>query len=359
MSEKKSLFWKIYFGALILFAVALIAGVVILLTYLSAFEKSQPIHPAREAFQEYFASGDFEKALKKANFAVGEKEKLSHAVKAMEKTFDKEKMEFYAVGVEKGVAKFNVITSDENKDSFIKVATIFLKKDNKTDFYGFSPYQLDALEIFLKPTYSANVKIPSDYSLTVNGVEVKAEEAKNTSSHPWNDYLPENSKKLMISEFSFSDLFCEPEIKAYNEKGEEITLLKNEETGALEAPIQYKEVPKTLSDRLLSGMKEYAKFIQADGSTAALGEYFDKSSLFYRNTASNPGWWVTDHDGFVFEKERVEDFYFFDENTLCCHISFDQVLKTHGKEDYIDPVDMTIFARKIGGNWYIFDRIVL
>ncbi len=361
MKEKKlSLFWKIYFGALILFAVAFIAGVILLLTYLSAFEKSQPIHPAREIFEEYFASKDYEKALKKAEFSVGDKEEIAHAASAMEKLCKEGKTEFYAVGVEKGVAKYNVVTSLGKEDSsFIKIATILLKKENKTDFFGFSAYKYEDMEIFLEPEFSASVKIPSDFRLTVNGIEVKKEEAKKVSSHFWNDYLPASSEKLMISEFYFSDLFCEPEITAYNEKGEKVELLKNEESGVLETAIQYEEVPKALSDRLLSGMKEYAKFIQADGSVSSLGEYFDKSSLFYQNTALNPGWWVTDHDGYFFEKEKAEDFYFFDENTLCCHISFDQVLKTRGREDYIDPVDMTIFARKIGGNWYIFDRIVL
>ena len=54
----------------------------------------------------------------------------------------------------------------------------------------------------------------------------------------------------------------------------------------------------------------------------------------------------------------VEDFYYFDEKTLCCHISFDQHLKKTGREDYVDNLDMTIFARKIGRNWRIYDRIV-
>ncbi len=361
MKEKKmSLFWKIYLLAVSLFGVLLIAGVILLFAYLSAFEKSQPIHPAREIFEEYFASGDFEKALKKAEFSVGDKEEISHAAEAMESLCKDKKIEFYAVGVEKGVAKYNVITSDgEKSDSFIKIGTILLKKEKEEDLFGFSSYQFDDMEIFLKPSFSASVKIPSDFGLTVNGIQVKKEEAKNVSSHTWNDYLPKESKKLLLAEFTFSDLFCEPEIAVYNEKGEAVSLVMNEESGFLEAPIQYEEVPKELSDRLLTGMKEYAKFIQADGSTAALGEYFDRSSLFYQNTARNPGWWVTDHDGFTFEKEKVENFYFFDENTLCCHISFDQVLKTRGKEDYIDPVDMTVFARKIGGSWYIFDRIVL
>ncbi|MBR5295777.1 MAG: hypothetical protein IKU24_04210 [Clostridia bacterium] len=353
-----SLFWRIYWIAFASFVALILLGAILLFSYLSAFEKSQPVHSAREIFEEYFLSEDYKAALEKANFKVGEQEEISHAAKAFEKLLEGRELSFYSVGVEKGVAKYNVVAEKkENHSDLMKIATIFLEKGDEKISFGLVPYTFSHMEIYLEPSFSATVKIPSEFTLFVNGKEVKTEDADKISDHPWNEYLPVKTKKVYLAEFRLSDLYCEPEIVVYDTDGKEAELVKNEETGVLEADLLYEKITSGLAVRLLAGMKEYAKFIQADGSAAAVGQYFDRSSLFYQNTIRNPAIWVEDHDGFSFEKEVVEDFYFFDENTLCCHIAFDHVLKTYGKEDYIDPVDMTIFARKIGGEWYIFDRI--
>jgi hypothetical protein len=116
-------------------------------------------------------------------------------------------------------------------------------------------------------------------------------------------------------------------------------------------------VDKAVSDRLLKGLKEYATYMQDDGSIGRVSPYFDTKSDFYKSTASNPSSFVWDHNGYEFKNESVEDFYFFDENTLCCHISFDQVLKMTGKENYVDNLSMIVFAHKIKGTWRIFQCI--
>ncbi len=356
--KKMPLFWKIYLGILVLFAVLLAAGAVVLTSFLTAFEKSQSIHPAQKAFDEYFLASSFEEALKKAEFSTSQWEDVSHAASALSDFCKEKELSFYAVGDKEGEAKYNVVACEKNESTGTKIATISLEKEKEKGKFGLSGYALSEIEVFLEPTFSKKVKIPSSYTLAVNGKEVGSENSVEKTGHFWNEYLPEGVKGIEFSEFSFTDLFCDPELKCTTSSGQEVKLVENEETGLLEAPILFEEAPSSLSKRLLQGMKEYAKFIQADGSTAAVGEYFDKGSLFYKNTIRNPAIWVMDHDSFSFRNEVVEEFYFFDENTLCCHISFDQVLKNAGMEDYIDPVDMTVFARKIGGEWYIFDRFV-
>lgn len=379
--KKLPLFWGVYLAVTVSVIALILIGAALLTSYLAAFEESQPIHGAEKIFRQYFESKNFEAALKDSGFAVGETETLSDAAEALSALTEGKVMSFYAVSSEEGEANYNVVVIDSEKISSqtgsgeevkdataemavqgipsTKIATLRFEKSEKKGSFGFRGYEFSEMEIFLEGKNEAKVCIPSGYSLFVNGKELGEGYIKSSSDHEWNEYLPEGTEGITLSDYEITGLYAEPSLTCTDEEGEEIALARNEETGVWEAALRYEDnVDAALSQRILTGMEEYAKYMQDDGSIGTVSTYFDRTSMFYKNTASNPSSFVWDHNGYEFRNEVIDEFYFFDENTLCCHVSFDQVLKMYGKEDYVDHLDMTVFVRKVGSSWRIYDRIV-
>ncbi len=368
MKQKKlSPFWCIYIGIVSVLVILLITGAGILISYLSAFENSQPIHPAESAFSYYFEEGNFEAALKAAKFKTSKAEDLSVVAKALKDQSRGKKFALCAIGTEDGLATYNVVLTDPKyvKDKQTgpsgdtKIATMRFAKSKEKGEWGFSPYQFSDIKFFFKGQVNITCAIPENYTLLVNSGKMGEDMVSEKEAHEWNAYLPEKTPGITLNVFQLTDLFREPTLLCKDGEGNPVDLTLNEKTGRYEAGITYeKEVDQALKDRIMMGMKEYAKYIQDDGSLGVVASYFDRTSMFYKNTAGNPSVFVWDHNGFEFKNEVIEDFYFFDDNTLCCHVVFDQVLKKTGREDYIDHLDMTIFVKKQGNTWRIFDRIV-
>ena len=376
---KKNKFWVIYAAVVLVFAMALTVGLAVLNSYLKAFEASQPIHVAEAVYARYFGKDSLEKALKEADFQTGEYETLKNVDSYIKTMRDGKHLSFYSVSVGDGKAVYNVVLTDSdlNKEKeavteeaeteelnataipSTKIATIYLKKSKEAGDFGLYSYAFDRLEFHVKGTKSIAVSIPDGYTLFVNGIAVEEDAVKEKTQHEWNAFLPEGVKGIEYLEFEVGDLFEEPTLTCQNADGEEMALVQDEESGAWKAELTYSEEKKEeLGDRILAGMKEYAKFMQNDGRIGLVSPYFDRTSMFYKNTAANPSVFVWDHNGYSFRNEEVGEFYEFDEKTLCCHVQFEQVLKKTGREDYVDRLDMVVFVRKVGNSWLIYDRMV-
>ncbi len=363
--KKLPTFWRIYSLVAIFLVLVVAIGLIVLNSYLEAFEAAQPIHAAEEAFQRYFATGDFKQVREKSEVKVSEFESISSANEKFLSLCEGKEMDFYSISAKGDEASYNVVLIEDGKAEegkaipSTKIATINLKKSEKKTAFGFSGFEFKNAEILVKAEESVRVSLPSEYRLLVNGKEASENYLAATSDHEWNSYLPDGVAGIEMAEYEIKELFLEPTLSVQDAEGNEIELVFDEENSIYRAGLKFEtEVDPALSNRILSGMKEYAAYIQNDGSIGKVAPYFDTASMFYRNTALNPSVFVWDHNGYLFRDEAIEDFYFFDEKTLCCHVSFDQVLKKYGSEDYVDRIDMTVFVRKIGSTWRIYDRIV-
>lgn len=369
--KKTSRFWQIYTIITASLALLLVIGLIILADYLSAFEKSQPIHAARTVFDEYFASHRFEEALEKAGFTPTEFETPATAATVLKTMSQGKEMTFYPVSAPDNEARYNVVvvnpedmdSSEQNEDGGVavrgvpstKIATISLTKSKESGKWGLYPYEFSALEINASPQEKIQALVPSTYHLFINDKEVPATYIAETSAHPFNAFLPDGVKGIEVVTYKVDGLFSAPRLTCTDESGQAVALV--EENGAYSFSLSYDStLQQKYAKRVLDGMKEYAKYIQNDGSLAQVAAYFDTSSIFYKNVTRNLSQFVWDHNGYEFKNETADEFYAFDENTFCCHVSFDQVLHLRGREDYVDSLDMIVFCRKKGNNVYIFDR---
>ena len=371
--KRLSLFWPIYAAFLILFAIFLIVGSSKLTRYLTGFENSQPIHLAQQVFDEYFTGDDFLAALEKAGYQSGDFESLEAASDILEGMKEGKEITFYATVQSENEACYNVVLTEpesasprETTDGQIavqgvpstKLATFYLTRE-EPDESGFRNYSFSRMEMFIKPEKSVKVTLPSTSHLILNGKEVPADYVTGEADHAFNAFLPAGVTGIKLQTYEVGGLYAEPAISVTDANGQEEALSQDEETGEYTAALNYREDLKAAySERILAGMKAYATHMQNDGPFGAVTPYFDTASEFYRSIAYNLSQFVWDHNGYEFRNEKAEDFYAFDDNTFCCHVSFDHVLHLRGREDYVDVIDMIVFARKKGNNFYIYDRIV-
>ena len=380
MKRKNVIFWAVYAGFVLVLIAALIAGAGLLASWLDSFEQSQPVHSAEAVFNEYFVTEKWSEVLKLSGYEKGPLESEGEAENALASLKKDKVMSFYSAGVANGVAKYNVVLIDSKdlaevtgsgeavKDATAelgvkgipstKIATITVTKSKEEGKWSFYGYEFTSLEIFLEKKESARVRIPSTYTLYAGEQEIGADQIAELTPHEWNERLPDGVTGVEFATYCFEGLLAQPNFSVKDSEGNEVALTKNEENGVLEAGIVYEsDVDEELAKRLLTGLEEYAAYIQNDGSLGRVARYFDTKSDFYKSTAQNLSMYVWDHNGYEFKNEVVEDFYFFDENTLCCHISFDQILKLTGRENYVDNISMIVYARKTGGTWRIFDCV--
>ena len=90
--------------------------------------------------------------------------------------------------------------------------------------------------------------------------------------------------------YRFEGLLAQPNFSVKDAQGNEIVLTQNEENGVLEAGIVYEsDVDEELAKRLLTGLEEYAAYIQNDGSLGRVARYFDTKSDFYKRSDETRG----------------------------------------------------------------------
>ena len=370
-------FWVIYGVLLIAFGVLLHKGASFLNRYLTAFEASQPIYCAEEVFNRYFTGEDFETALREAGYEDGVFETVAAASDKLEAKKEGKEVSFYAGATIGEELRYNVIltdpeegketaeleetsTSPEPVKSPEKIATIYLKKKSVADEFGNVGYEYSHIEMYVKPEESVKVTVPRGHRLFLNGKEVEEAYVVEETQHSFNDYVPESANKISYLTYEVGELYLEPTLSLLDRFGRDQTLTWEEKTEIFTAPIVYDDdLEEIHKDRIFAGMKEFAKYMQNDGWIANVRQYFDTTSELYLNIAYNMSQFVLYHDGYDFENVFIGEFYEFDEETFCCHVSFDHVLHRAGREDYVDRVDNIVFARKIGNNFYIYNRIVL
>ena len=368
--KKKPVFWWIFGTVFVLLLAVLAVALVILYRFLAAYETSQPIHEAQALFDRVFTGEDYAEAIRLSGFEPGPFEDVSVVNDSLKEWGEGKDLVFYQVRSEEGKARYNVIFADPVKDetdadgalshrsASMKIATMTFRQTDEKDLgFGFKGWEYESLELELAGNGSVTVTVPRGSALTVNGREVPETCLVSSEDSPYNAFLPEGVSGIVWDKYRVEGLFHPAEVACVDKDGVAMTLAE-EEDGAVTAQLNYREdLQQSYADFVRQGMEAYAAFIQADGGIAAVRKYFDTNSLFYRNTARNPQQWVIDHNGYHFENESVTQFYAYDENTISCKVDMVQVLTKSRSEDYRDHMVMTVFLRKVNGNFRIYDRM--
>lgn len=356
MKERKfPWFWCIY----ALVVVIAVVGIHIFLRGLTGilyeYEQSQPIHYAEAVFNENFAPFDAEKYLKKFEDELFKFETRENvAAYLLEKTEGKE-FSFYSVSSGKGSYKYSV------KADNVKIASFTLYEE-KAEGERFPTYTADDFEIYFATNESVEVVVPMGATVSINGKQLSKEHiAEDNIADKSNEHMPEGVAGRFYTRYELEGLVCEPELSVVDEAGSEVVMQLADKT-YVPVVVYDPQLKADYSAYVLAALENYATYIQGrySQSTVTLGSvirYFDPSSEPYQYVKNVSNRYVNSYDSYEFRDELAEEFVAYDENTFSCRVSFAQVLHLAGAEDYIDTIDYTLFLRRVGDRYLIYDMI--
>ncbi len=345
-------FWCVYtvlvIAALVLIHVAL--GQVE--TYLAQYEASQPKHAAKAAFEENFAQFDALEYLEKFDESIfGLETKENVAAYLSEKTEGKEFSYYSISSAESGTYKYAVKAGD------VKIAEFYLHESVGEN--GFPTYSAGDFSIFFATNEDVTVTIPKGANLALNGNSISDSYIVNDNipdSH--NEYLPEGVEGKYYTTYNVGGFVKSPEIKVTN--GDVDLMVIEGEDGFETAPVYNNELQSIHGEYVLSALQKYATYIQGRYSNGGITlgmvtQYFDPASDVYASIKKVSNKYVNSYDSYEFTNEKTEEFIQYDDNTFSCRVSFSQVLHCNGKQDYVDNIDYTLYLRRIGDKFLIYD----
>lgn len=343
--RKLSLFTKIYLGVISAFLCSLLVFLSILWNWLAAYEVSLSKNIA----------ADVVKSIENGSFDIGSVKTtefdLADDIKAY---FDKFK------NTEVGVFK----VSDQNdENTFVlksgeeRIATVYIKENGKKGKFGFSQFELEAVAIDSK-TETISIKAPKDYKVMVNGVEVGNKYISNeNSADPLSSILPSDVAPVQYVEYTVQKPMIFHGVSvSFGDKTENIVLNEGEKVYNAK-PFSQTELKSVHSEFILKSMKAYSYYIFEKADFSTVTPYLEKSSPFYKKSATIDNNWVRGHSGCKFQNETFSDFYKYDENTIACHFKMDVVMNRWGKGEYRDKIDMTLILRNKGNGYKIYNSM--
>lgn len=367
--QGKPVFWWIFGGVFVLLFIALGVFLYILNSFLAAYEASQPIHEAQALFDRCFTGDDFSEAFRLCGFEVEGFEDAATVSAALREEGVGKDLVFYQIKAEEGKARFNVIYADpveeevdtqegsiSHRSAASKLATMTFVQTDEDLGFGFCGWKYESLEMELHGSESVTVTVPRGTSLTLNGRSVSEDYIVSSEESPYNDFLPEGTPGIIWDEYYVDGLYRAGQVSCVDGDGKAMSLTKDED-GTYRAELNYRtDLQAEHADFVRCGMEAYARYIQDAGGIGPVANYFDTSSLFYKNTRLNPQIWVITPSSCNFENETVDHFYAYSDDVISCRVDMVQVLVRGGSE-YRDHMVMTVFLRKVNGTFRIYDRM--
>lgn len=355
--------FPIFYTLLILFITAAVIAIEcamnILNDYLADYESAQPKYVAEDIFNRYYKSMDFDALVTLSGIEIPEFESKESLVRYLHSLYDGKEVTYHS-GIAEDKKDETDVKTLRYKVEFDNsaVAEFSIRTGNKKSKNGFDIFEPYQFRFKVTAEKSVRITAPSNYTVYVNGKKVDKKYIIESDIQTEScKHMPEGVSGITYCTYQVGDLFFDPEVKVLNPEGKESTLTYNEEKNTYTSEIVYSDsLKEQYEEYVLTAIKKYAAYMSNDERFANIKGYFDPSSNLYNNIRTSETSFVIDHSGYYFTDESAREFYAYDENTFSCRVSLTQVLTKKGKPDFRDKIDMTIYLRKVGDSFLIYDR---
>ncbi len=324
--------------------------------YLADYESAQPQHEAAHIFDEYYTSGDFLPLVSLCETTLTPYE-TNDAVARYLAEFTKEKTITYSAittGLDTDIRY--IVKADDIKFSAFTLAP----SDTKTEL-GFTLYEAVDFEIYCNGNESVKITAPKGYAVAVNrNLLIQSYLTGVESRDKSCDFMPEGVEGIILCEYALDGLYFHPEsVTVTTDDGRACPVSQSEDGSYFSAVLYDDEEKEQYRKYVLEAAQSIAKYMQNDAKFSTPAVYIDPKSELYENLRTSLTIFAIDHVSYSFEDAAVEEFYFYDDNTFSCRVSFTHVLKYSqwsNLEDYRDYIDTTCFFRRVGDSFLMYDR---
>ncbi len=370
MSTKNKRRFPIFYAVLLCFVVAALIVTHVLVDqlrgFLSEYEDVQPSHLADRIFETYFKGGvRYGDILEQTGYKLSPFETEGQLETYLASFSDGEEPELQRVSAESDDYRRYVVMAGEEK-----LAAFNLRRGEPVEFSLFghkfhkllwlfeaNTWSLDKMELFWSASESVTVKAPLGSTVTLNGVPVDDAylygdpELTESCSH-----MPAGVQGLIYVTYKIDGLLYQPYVTVKDRLGRAIPAANDGSGHYTAEPQNDEQLELSQAAYVLKAVKAYACYMQEDMSRSEMKPYFDTSSALYESIATT-GRFVIEHDSYEFQNVTVGEFYAYDDNTFSCRVGFLHVLNRGSKTWSDEPLDMTVYLRRVGGVYVIYEMI--
>ncbi len=345
-----SIFYIVYFTLIVLFLAGLFYGLAVFKEYLAGYENSRPIHTMEQVVDDYFLTEDKAPLLERSGFEISEYCTKEAVVTYLGEVIDEENFQYFNNGGNDKELFYSVVSNE------LKIANVTLSLSDEPDAEGFPVYTLGGIELTIGGSGGLSIEAPAGYSVLVNGQplgeELVSGEAVETEScaHMYGD-----AEGIRLVKYKLEGIFGTPEITATDKNGEAVDGIFSDESGVFyTVPVNYKEIPEELKNRVLAASECYAAYMQKDKAFWEIGTYVDRTSELYTNLRNTAVKWANPHNGYSIVDPEVSEFYYYSDDVISCRVKFLHVLHGYGGNNYEENFDMTFYLRNVNGRYMIY-----
>ena len=351
-TKKLSLYSKVLISVVIAFVVLLVAAVLLLWNWLSAYEGSQPKYVANSIFQKYFVTLDIEGLNNSCKNQELPFETSDFVKSEISKLYDSSKFQLFRIGTKQnGDEEYAVAFNNK------QIANFVLSASNEKDKYGFTGYFLSSYSFDFSYNRDVVVKVPKNAAVYLNGIKASDDYiAEKDIEHSSYKYMPEGVEGIKFDKYVVKGFMFEPEIevKTADDKALELEYIEAEQCFAPKM-IYNEEYKKLYSDYVLAAGEEYVKYCSDDGEFSSVAKYLDKSSEIYARVRALQPQWVMPHNGCKIISRKASEFYTYSDNVFSCRIQIKQNLIGNNSKVHTHNVDVIFYLKKQGNKFVIYE----
>ncbi len=330
----KSLFYKIYFAVIALFAVALTVGLFMLNGWLKTYEAKQPENVVENVISTYIKDGKFCEMRDKAGLKLSAYENDDSVKAFFDATLKDKEITFASVSkrIEGSDLAFGISADNE------KFMNLYLKK---TENGGYEPLSAEFEAALYK---SIKITTPANAEIKINGIDLADDSRVDLASPKISDnYL--SGEIIKKQHADIDNLICgEPQISVAD------TFTVTAADGGIYAVTLSAEDPSAaaIKDFALNAAKTCSSFLQKDASAAELRKYLATDTEYYKNVSTSYITYVAKHKGFRFDDAEVSELHKFNDNLYSCRIKMTHVIISDKNEEHNDYFDKYVYIYKSG-----------
>ncbi len=341
---KQSLFYKIYFAALAICGVLLVALLLWLNGWLKNFEATQPTYIVNTAVETYLQKDDVNGLLERYHTGVSPYEP---------------DVDMNAIFAQKRQGRALTTASRKTEDGMQCVVSagedvllhLQLKKQAETSLFG-ERYTLAGVVPADDMLQTVKIRMPSDAQVKINGVDLKAEDCITEENIASVNAFLKDMPIAGLQSATITGLSKAPTITAFMG---ETPLEVQEENGVYTVRQALPEAEvKTVNTFALEAAHAYAAYMQNDAYFRNISKYLKADTAFYDNVRTSEVTFVWQHDGYHFEQDSTTAVHKYHDSLYCLRVSFVHVLKL-GNREYKDYFDQYVYVCKNADGMQVLD----
>ena len=240
-------------------------------------------------------------------------------------------------------------------DGYVVAKVALRKVVGETLEYSFPKWYISSFELYSDAQYSVRIEIPSNYSISINGISVSDEYAYETGIKIDDEMYFQNyiTDFPTLEKYYCTGFYEEPSLYATNIFGTQADIVWNMDRGIYEVPFSLPDDYEEIAEYATQVVTDYAFFISQDAGDDALDKYFPEGEeLLKMIKASTSRQFFTHHSETHMENIQLNDFIMYTPDCVYVGITMDQHLKIWSGDEVV-PINGNFCYVKIDGEWKV------